>query len=464
MAGRSVLQLLQIALVARFLSPAELGVLALVVGVVAMAQLFSDIGLSTAIIHFQEISGPELSSLYWLNVLSGALLTIFIAALAPLLSRIYHAPEIGGLVALSGCTFFVSALGQQLRVVAIKEMRFAKLAIVELVAALAGFGVILGWLLLKPGTLALVAGMIATSLVTTTLLWIQFANGWRPQWRLRFSELHRFLRFGGFTTANNLVSALNRQSDVFIGGGVMSAAGLGLYSLPRDLTLRLGGVVNSVATQVGLPLMAAAQHDTDYLRRIYLKTVGFTASVNTPIFVFIALFSKEIALLAFGPQRLDAAPILAILATWGLIRSTMNPVGSLTSAVGRPDLEFLWNLALLVILPLAIWAGARNGPAGLAWIQTAAMAGSLLPHWFFLLRPLCGCGLLEFLRQLAVPLACAAVAGAAASALAYGIGAAPLGLPALLGATAVYGAVYAGMSWLINRDWFIAMRELAFKR
>lgn len=235
MVGRSALSFLQMAILARLLSPADFGLMALIVAIAAFAQIFSDMGVSNAIIHHQQVSQEELSSLYWLNVLASVAIMFSVMLAGSAIARIYDAPALQPVLMVVSISFLISALGQQLRVVAEKEMRFAVLARIELVAAVFGFLVAVAWALVWPSVYALVAGLMASGAMLTILSWRNLANGWRPMMRLRLREIRHFLAFGGYMVANNLVNTFNAQADIFIGGRLLIASALGIYSLPREL-------------------------------------------------------------------------------------------------------------------------------------------------------------------------------------------------------------------------------------
>ena len=92
------------------------------------------------------------------------------------------------------------------------------------------------------------------------------------------------------------------QADVFIGGLLSGTGALGLYSLPRDLSLRIALTINPIVTRVGFPVMAKSQGNIDQLKSIYLQVLRMTASINFPIYVAFALFSKEIVVLLLGER------------------------------------------------------------------------------------------------------------------------------------------------------------------
>jgi len=110
----TLLQLLQLAILARFLDPSAFGLMALVMVVIGFSQAFLDMGISNAIIHKQEITQEQLSTLYWVNILAGIGLFAIISALAPLVSIFYAEPELTALIIIVGLTLSFSPLDSSL--------------------------------------------------------------------------------------------------------------------------------------------------------------------------------------------------------------------------------------------------------------------------------------------------------------------------------------------------------------
>lgn len=462
MVGKSGLQFAQMVVLARLLAPTDFGLMAMVLATMAFVQVFADLGVSNAIIHHQNISPNQMSSLYWLSVVVGAGLMLALMAFSGGLGALmFNRPDLQPILISISASILAVAAGQQLKVMAEKSLRFAILAKIEIAAALAGFIAAICWAWISPSVYALVAGVLTNGVVQTLLLWLLAADGWRPALRLRLSEIRPFLKFGGYIMANNLINSFNAQADVLIAGRLFPAATLGVYSLPRSLSLNVAGAINPVITRVGLPVMAKAQHDRAFLKSIYLKTMRMTASINFPIYIALAVFSEEAVLLIFGSKWIESAPLLTYLAIWGMLRSCGNPVGSLLLAVGRADLQFKWNLALLFAVTPALWAGATFGIAGLAIAQTALMATLLIPAWYFLVWPHCGARAVEYAQSMSAPL----MAALPAVALGY---LAVSGLEAPLwriaGAAAVAILAYLMLSAIMNREWLLAMQQLLKKK
>jgi len=461
MVGQAGLSFIQLAILARALAPSDFGVMALVVAILAFTQIFTDMGVSNAIIHHQNISKEELSSLYWLNVCSGGIFMLLLMVLSYPLMTIYQEPLLQPLLMLISINFLIGALGRQLSVVAEKELRFSGLAKIELFSAAIGFVTAVIWVWLSPTVFALAVGSIASTLTTTILCWMMLANGWRPMLRLRLKEIRHFLSFGGYTMADNFINTFNLQADIFIGGRLLSIETLGVYSLSRNLSLKLAGVINPIVTRVGLPVMAKTQHDVTFLRNVYLKTLRMTASINFPLYLAVAIFAPEIVILIFGDKWIEATPLLHVFALWGILRSIGNPVGSLIYATGRAGLSFKWNMAMFIFTIPVVWFGSQWGAMGIALSLLGKGVFMFIPGWFFLVRPLCGAGLWQYTVSLLIPLVAAVIASSVAYLSVYLLiePIIRLAVGSLVG-----GIVYLLVSMLINKQWVGAMKELVLKR
>ncbi|VWX32734.1 Colanic acid exporter [Limnobacter sp. 130] len=449
--ARAGLQLMQIVVLARFLTPTDYGLMAMVLVVLSYAGLFSDMGLSTAFVQRQQISHEERSSLYWLSVAVGGALMLIVMAISPLAAMFFKEPQLIPLMLLIATNFLVIAFGQQLRMDAEKSLNFRPVALIEISAAMVGFAVAvftawLGW-----GVYALVVAAMISAWLTMFLSWRMLAQGWRPAWRLRWSEVRWFARFGGGMVLNNVINHVNFTVDLILGGRILGAGLLGLYSVPRNLILQVQGMVNPIFTRVGFPLISSIQYDKERVKQVYLKTMNMTATINAPIYVAIAVFAPEIVLLMLGPKWMEAGPLMRVLALWGLLRSFGNPAGSLLFGLGHVRLATKWNAALLFLVIPVVWFGSQWGAIGMAWAMAVLMAVLFVPGWLFLIRPTCGAGLGEYSEQIALPTLQAGLAGLTAWYFTHMIGT-PL-MRLILG-LCIGITVYAALLYVTNKQLF----------
>lgn len=451
-------QLSQTVLLARLILPADFGLMAVAAALLAILTLIADLGLTRALIYFDSTPPPALSSLYWLNFGMALVLALLLCFLAPAVGALYQSPALVPVLQVSSLMFPLTAAGQQFRALAEKELRFRTLTRIEIAAAVSGFCTAVAVALAGGGVYALVAGMLTRAAASSLLAWRWLTPVQRPSWHLSLEEVRPYLRFGSFAAGDSFANMIGREADVFVGGAVLTPAAMGIYAVPRELSQRLAAVVNPIITRVGFPVMSKARREQAKLKSVYLQTLRMTTSINFPIYVALALFAPEIVALLYGPHWRSAGTYLRVLAMWGLVRSTANPVGSLLYAVGRAKRAFWWNAGLLLLLPPLYWLAVNEyGLIGLALAMVFIQIALLLPAWRLLVLPSTGIGLGEFLRQIAVPLWLALAAGVMAWLSAHSLN---HGTVRLLVGGITGGVTYLALSWLFNRMWATAVLEL----
>lgn len=73
----TVIQIVQFALLGRVMSLAEFGLVGMITTVVVFAQIALDMGFGAALIQKDHVTDKQMSSLYWLNIITGLALFAF---------------------------------------------------------------------------------------------------------------------------------------------------------------------------------------------------------------------------------------------------------------------------------------------------------------------------------------------------------------------------------------------------
>jgi O-antigen/teichoic acid export membrane protein len=407
----SIIQVSQLAILTRFLNPADFGLMAIAMVIIGFSQAFMDMGISKAIIYKQSITKTQLSSLYWLNLISGFVLFVIIILISPVIAVFYDTPQLTMIIILVSLSFVIQPFGQQFMILLQKEMRFDIIAKTTVISRVVGFVSAVISALNGFGVYALVVGLLVGMTVRALIFILSGVRYHKPQFYFSLKDIKGFLSFGLFQMGEKSINYFNTQLDTILIGKFVGMEMLGIYNIAKQIVMRPTQIINPIITRVTFPLMAKVQDDVDRLKNIYLKTINHLSSVNFPIFILLIILAEPIVLLLFGKKWLDAVLIIQILSLFALIRSTGNPVGPLLLAKGRADLGFFWNFALLFYVPLWIWFGSRWGIPGICWSLVFMQLSLLLPNWYFLVKKICGAKFFEYHRQIAVPLSLSSFAG-----------------------------------------------------
>ena len=453
-AVRALMQVLQLVLMARLFGGEDLGVLVLLFSIIAVAQLFADVGIGNLVMHHQQLSAQELRAIRGLALGMGALLCTLLLLAAPLLARFYGDARLQALVSLAGGLFLLNSLWQTKRALLEKTFEFRTVGGGEIIAALLSQGLMAAVALQTGAVLAVLIAPLGFSLIM--LLWLSVAKPDAEDFRFAFSRdtLRRFAGYSLHTLGFNLSNSVSVYADIFIGGRLLGATALGGHGIAKDLSLKIGWAINPIVTRIATPLLAQLQGERERLRAVYAQVLRVTTALNFPVFASLVLFSGSYVPLVFGERLAPYQPSFVLLGLWGLLRAIGNPSGSLFFALGKTRLAFHFSLGSMLLFALAALLGARQGAVGLAGAMLAAMALQQgFAIWYFIVRPLTGMRYRQYVGSLLPAGAAALLAfGGVLLVMTWRWGAElRLGWGGLLLSQLVAGSLYLGLLGAFDR-------------
>ena len=395
------LSLIQMMILVRFLDPYDFGLIALATVVIGFSQIFSDFGISNAIIHKKEIENDALSSLFWLNIIAGVIVYSLVAMISPIIAKFYHEPRLTQLILLMGLTLLIQPLGQLFSILRQKEMDFKTIAVIEIINNLLTFTISLIMVCFGFGYYALAWGIVFATVLQAIQFFIIGILHYNLQFHFKIKEIKFFLKFGLYQMGERTINYFTYQFDVILIGNLLGTTQLGMYNIVKQLVMYPAMIINPIITRATFPAMAKTQNKTILLKMVYKKTINYLCSINFPIYSFIFIFSHEIITLLYGQKWITAIPLLPILAIWAAIRSTGNPVGSLLLARGKANWGFWWVLGVGLFSPLTIYIGSWWGLKGICWSMLIfSFPIGMVANWYFLVKRLCGVNFWEYHLQI----------------------------------------------------------------
>ena len=378
--------ILKLSILARFLDKSDFGLMALVTFILGFMQLFMDMGISTAILHKQNITREQYGSLYWINVLISFLLYGLVIIVSQPIANFYAEAELSNLLPIMGLSLILAAIGRQFSTIEEKNLNFKFIAIVSIIGysislitavvlAVNGFGVY-----------ALVYAVLAQHIWINTVFCIIGIRKNGLLFRLNIAEAKPFLKIGVYHVGGQMINYFNRDLDILLIGKFYGAEVLGGYSLAKQLVVRPFKIVNPILTKVAAPLLARFQSNVSTLRSNYLKLLNAVSSIIIPVYCGLILLAPFAVRIFYGPGFDDIYNLVRILCVYMIFRSIANPMGSLIVATGRTDLGFYWNLVTLIIIPVAVVIGSQFSIEWVALCITFAVALLYIPSWWFLVR------------------------------------------------------------------------------
>lgn len=400
---RAVIQLIQLLVLARFLSAEDFGLVAIVTVVIGFSQMFSDMGISNAIIQKENITERQLSSLYWLNILIGLIITLLVFMIAPVVAAFYKEDQVEVLVQLLSLSFLINSTGNQYKVLFTRNLNFDLLSKVEITSVLISSVVAIVLAMYGFGAYSLIIGTLVNSVILNLLLIIYGMKKHRPSFVFEYGDIRYFINFGLFQMGQKSIVYFNKQLDVILIGKLLGAEVLGIYSLAKQFLMRPIDIINPIITNVTFPLMSRVQKENTTLRRVYIKLLNIVCTINFPLYLIMALVASDLIPMVFGDKIIISPELFQILCLYCLVRSTTNPSGSLVLAKGRADIGFYWSLGELFFVPMFIFLGSAHGEVGVAFSLLTFQLFSLIPNWYFIVYKMIKLSLLDYFLCQAKP-------------------------------------------------------------
>jgi len=403
-----ILRLGSLMVLARILEPKDFGLVGMVTAMTGVLTLFRDFGLSSAAIQRTTVTEEQISTLFWINILVGALLALVSVALAPAIAVFYHEPRLIGVTVALSLGFLFNAVGIQHSVLLQRQMRFTALAITNTAGLIVGTAIGIGGAWAGYGYWALVAMTVTVPLVSTVGFWL--ITGWIPGMPHRQTGMRSMIRFGGTLTLNGLVAYLAYNSEKVLIGRFWGADAIGIYGRAYQLINIPTDNLNSAVGEVAFSALSRVQDDPRRFRSYFLKGYSLVLGLTLPITIACAFFADDLILVLLGPKWKDAAVIFRLLAPTIGIFAIINPLGWLLNSIGLVGRGLRIALVFAPIMIAGYVAGVPYGPKGVALAYSTVMAIWVIPHILWCIHGTV-VTLRDILLAISRPLASAMVAG-----------------------------------------------------
>ena len=380
-AGRLLIRLAGLAVLARLLLPADFGLFAKTIALTGFVTVIQTGGLSLATIQRAQITHEQISMLFWLNVALGIVAAGAIAALSPVMAWFYEDPRVLWLgLALAG-PVFISGLTVQYDALMQRQMRFAAIAVANLVTVVTGYSAAIFSAWRGAGYWALAAQQYAASL---TLLLMLFAFcRWVPGLPRRRTGVRPMVKIGANRMGFDILNFASRNFDNVLIGRFVSDAAVGFYVLAYRMLLVPIQQINGPISAVGVPALSRLQEEPERYARFYYRAVGAIVFFGMPVMCFLLLDAQPLILLVFGSKWLPAVPIFQALGVAAFVGTFNMAGGWVYGSLGRTDRQLRWSLIATPVTLVSFVLGLPWGAFGVAAAFSATQLLLILPSLMY---------------------------------------------------------------------------------
>jgi PST family polysaccharide transporter len=384
--GNGALQMLAAIILARLLTPADFGLVAIITVLTSFAPLLIDFGLGDATTLRSKITPGQVSSLFWLCCGVGLAVAVAVAVCSPLIAAIYRQPALQPIALCTAITFVLWGASNQHLALLRRTMQFGRIARIQLLGTLAGVATAIVLAIAGFGYWALVARPIANALCVVVGAWL--GCSWRPGSPAFDAEVRSMVRFGlhvvGFSVTYTVASAVDRIAL----GLFYRLDQVGYY---QNATILYEYSINLPLAQVhtvGSAALGKLQSNAVALRQNYAAALSALAFFVMPAAAILSVTGEDVTALLLGEKWRAAGWLLRILALRGISRVVESSQGWLHLAIGRADRWRNWGIVSLAVQIVAVLGGLRYGATGVAVACVIASTLIAVPSISYAGRPI----------------------------------------------------------------------------
>lgn len=366
--GRYVLTLIGLVstmVIARLLSPAEIGTFAVASSLVMIMAEFRVLGANAYLIREKEITDQKIRASYGLTLLVSWSMGIAIIAASGGLASYFEIPELQSLFIILSVSFFAAPYISIPHALLSRNYKFGLISNVYIASAVGQLVLTVTLIYLGFSFYALAYGNLLAILIQAAL----FLYGSRSVrvYRPSFRDLKIIARVGIYTSLGHVLrKAQNTAPDIVI-GKMGTTSQVGIFSRGLGFMVFLTDTIMAGIFPVAAPYLADIKNTGADIAKAYIRASALISSVIWPVLAVGSVASLPAIRLMFGDQWDAAAPIAAAAAFWAILKAPhiLAPQAFVTVNLEREI--FFKELAVFLIFLVAIIIGFKvDGIQGVA--------------------------------------------------------------------------------------------------
>ncbi|HET6183356.1 MAG TPA: lipopolysaccharide biosynthesis protein [Acetobacteraceae bacterium] len=394
---------------ARLLTPADFGIIALGMAMSAALEALTFAGVQEQLIRIEAADRDLFDTGFTINAMRSVVLASALALGSTWLAGFFGDKRLLPVVlALAVCQLLggfenIGIVEYRRRLNFRKDVQLA--AVPRLVSAVT----VLTAAFVFRDYRALIVALVVGRLVQNQYSYM--IHPYRPRFSLR--SWRKLTSFSLWSWGNGVVNFLRIRADNLIIARVLGPTSLGIYAVAQEISsLPFSELIQPIG-QVLFAGFAAVRQAGSGVDSAYARALGSVFLLVLPATVGVAFIAEPATALLFGPQWMAAVPLIRILAMTGTLMVCTVVGRVLLSSFGWPRINFQIALAATIVrLPLIAALTVAIGMRGAA---IGVLCGTFVEETLFLVVTMrhCGASLAMILGQVWRPcFAAAAMAGA----------------------------------------------------
>lgn len=342
-------RLLSNLVLARFLTPEDFGVMAIVSVIMMALNMFSDIGLGPSIIKSQRANDITFLNTAWsIQVIRGFVLFCICLIISYPTSVFYDKPDLIYLIAVMGFTAMISGFNSTGIYTSYKDIRLSKLIIIELVSQLCAIVTMIGIAIFHATVWVFVFGAIISAAVKM-LLSQKYLSEEINNFAWEKESLNDLVGFGKWIFFSTVLAFFINSSGSMILGKLVTFNELGLFSIGATLAKSTEKIYSQLSNKLLLPIYAKIKDQPiNEIRIKVFKIKLVLLLVFLPMILLLLIFGQNLIQLLFDERYHDSGWIFQVFLV-GFLPILISGIGPFYLTLGKSKLYMMLTVIKFIV-------------------------------------------------------------------------------------------------------------------
>lgn len=364
---------------ARLLGPIDIGLVAIALLTIAIAETLTETGLRQAVIQKPEVLNKQEASAVWtLQTTRGLFIGVIIFSLSDYIAVFFNEQNAASLIAFAAVASILRSSISPGVFLAQRDRNFRKLALIELPPVILDLATTFTCIFYGYGAFSLILGTILGESLKLLIGWFLFRID--IQLNFNWKVINNLINYGKWIWGGSLVTAILNQADKILVGKFLGTSDLGLYQVAAKIAQLLISDSFTVLGQYLFPNFAHKHNKSVKKAQNYLYSVAKKAILILLLVVFLVFTLAEfIVSYTLGNEWMGAVPILKVLSISMIFSGLIAILVPYYRGIGKPKYIFVSTCLQLVVLiicaPLLL---TYYGAVGMAYATLASIVTSTI--------------------------------------------------------------------------------------
>lgn len=355
--GAQGIQFVIAIILARLLTPAEYGLVGIIMIFITIANVFVQSGFSTALVQKKEADAADFCSVCYFEMAVAVILYGGLYLAAPAIAAFYSIPGLEGIVRVLAVVLFPGAVISVQTAFVSRTMAFRGLFFSTLIASVVSGAVSIAMAYAGAGVWAMVAQQVSYSFCLMLVLFVTVS--WKPRLMFAISRVNGMFAFGWKLLCASLLDTVFNNLYGLLIGKIYNEELLGSYNrgeqFPKLIATNLGAAIQAVL----LPAFAEKQDDKAAVREMVRRAIRLSSFVTLPMLMGLFAVADTLVLALLGEKWLVCVPFLRIMCVsycfWPIHITNLQAI----NAVGRSDIFLKLELVKKALSVAALVIGMQ---------------------------------------------------------------------------------------------------------